>query len=109
FDSLEVLVEHLSQRHLASADPLRKEPALLDLVLALLVDLARESFRADAFPMALPVLVEVLRPPNAGALWSFDDAALPKGPPITVVFAHDQTPRTAHRQAHPAPELSAVS
>src|SRR5262249_26653447 len=69
------VVDHVGQEVVASAQSVREEASLLNLVLPLLVDLRRESLRTDLLAVPPAVFVEVADPPGPRTLRVLVDSA----------------------------------
>src|SRR5262249_20433150 len=109
-DAGQVVGDRVGEQHLASPDALGEEAALLNLVLALLVDLEREGLGADLLAVLAALLVVVPDPPDPRALRALEDAALPAsatcGPSALVASVHVRSPRTARTRGRRAPSRS---
>src|SRR5262249_35601507 len=98
--ALEKVADDVLQKNVTTADPLGEEAPLLNLVLALLVDLDGEALRPDLLAVPGPALVEVAHPPDARARGAFENA--PRAPIVSASAAvgacHASCPRQPARR-----------
>ncbi|HEY2773385.1 MAG TPA: hypothetical protein VGK20_04960 [Candidatus Binatia bacterium] len=74
--ALHHVVNHVGEQRVASADRFREEAALVNLVLTLRVDLARQRLGAYALAVLAALLVMVAYPPHSAAARTFEDATV---------------------------------